>query len=617
MMRRTVCGASPALFGASDRLYRAPLMDWQIGFTLAVALLALALLVWEVAAPDLVMMGALISLGVTGILTPRETFSGFANPAVAMVGVLFMLSAAMRETGALDMTLGRFLARSRDAFGGTLRIVLPVSALSGFLNNAPIVAMMTPTVIDWAKRNSLSPTRFLIPLSYASILGSTLTIIGTSNNLIVKGLVDDAGMPTLGFFELLPAGLPIALAGIAYLAFVAPRLLPSRTDAGEAFDERRREYVTTMVVRPTCPLVGQTIEEAGLRHLPGLFLVEIERRGRILTPIAPDEAIEADDRLVFAGVVSTIVDLQRIRGLVPLSEEDADEAADPERFARRLVEAVVSASSPLVGRSIRDSNFRSTYDAAVVAVHRNAERVPGKIGQIVLQPGDTLLMQCSPEFIQRHRDSPDFYLASELPGSEQPRFDRAWVALAVLAGLVVFVSTGLVPITLGGFVAVGVLLAARCTTATKARQSVQWSVLIVIACGLGIAGAMQKTGAATAVAQLLVSMLRDIGPLGALLVIYVMCMLLAEFLQHSAAVAMMFPIAVATATQVGADPRPFVIAVAIACTCCFASPVAYQTHLIVYGAGGYRFNDFIRVGLPLNVICMAVAMVVIPRFWSF
>ena len=591
-------------------------MDWQIGFTLAVALLALALLVWEVAAPDLVMMGALISLGVTGILTPRETFSGFANPAVAMVGVLFMLSAAMRETGALDMTLGRFLARSRDSFGGTLRIVLPVSALSGFLNNAPIVAMMTPTVTDWARRNSLSPTRFLIPLSYASILGSTLTIIGTSNNLIVKGLVDDAGMPTLGFFELAGAGLPILLVGLLYLMFVAPRLLPSRSDAGESFGERRREYVTAMQVRDSCPLVGQTIEEAGLRHLPGLFLIEIERRGRILTPIAPDEAIEAEDRLVFAGVVSTIVDLQRIRGLVPIGEEAPDETP-PERYQRRLVEAVVSASSPLVGRSIRDSNFRSTYDAAVVAVHRNAARVPGKIGEIVLQPGDTLLMQCSPEFMSRHRDSSDFYLASELPGSEQPRFDRAWVSLAVLTALVVSVSTGLVPIALGGFVAVAILLGARCITATQARQSVQWSVLIVIACGLGIASAMQKTGAATAVAELLVTLLRDIGPFGALLVIYLMCVLLAEFLQHSAAVAMMFPIAVATATQVGADPRPFVIAVAIACTCCFASPVAYQTHLIVYGAGGYRFNDFIRVGLPLNALCMAVAMVVIPRLWSF
>lgn len=380
-------------------------------------------------------------------------------------------------------------------------------------------------------------------------------MIGTSNNLIVKGLTDDAGMETLGFFELLPAGLPIAACGLVYLVFVAPRLLPSRTDPSDALGERRREYVTTMVVRPDCPLVGQTIEQAGLRHLPGLFVVEIDRRGRILTPVAPDEALEADDRLVFAGVVSTIVDLQRIRGLVPLAEDPHDES-DPQRFRRRLVEAVVSASSPLVGRSIRDSNFRAVYDAAVIAVHRNAERVPGKIGGIVLQPGDTLLMRCAPEFIERHRNSPDFYLASELPGTEQPRFDRAWVALAVLAGLVVAVSTGLIPIALGGFVAVGILLAARCITATKARQSVHWSILIVIACGLGIAGAMQKTGAATAVAHGLVSVFRDIGPIGALLLIYLHCMLLAEFLHHSAAVSIMFPIAGRRPRRSGSIPAP-------------------------------------------------------------
>ncbi|MBW2382133.1 MAG: SLC13 family permease [Deltaproteobacteria bacterium] len=591
-------------------------MDWPMWFTLAVVLIALGLMVWEVAAPDLVMMAALVSLGVTGILTPRETFSGFANPAVAMVGVLFIFSAALRETGALDMTLGRFLARSHDVVGGTARISAPVTLLSGFLNNAPIVAMMTPSVIDWARRNRLSPSRFLIPLSYASILGSTLTLIGTSNNLIVAGMVDDAAMPPMNFFELLPVGLPIALIGLIYLIVVAPRLLPDRVDPGDALGERRREYVTTMVVRPDCPLVGQSVEHAGLRHLPGLFLVEIDRRGRVITPVRPDEAIESDDRLVFAGVVATIVDLQRIRGLVPLSEEEAGEG-DVERHRHPLVEAVVSTSSPLVGRSIRDSDFRSAHDAAVIAVHRNAERVPGKIGEIVLQPGDTLLMQTAPGFMRRNRNSPDFYLASELPDSEKPRFDRAWVALAVLFGMVAVVSTRLLPITMAGFVAVGILLATRCISANKARQSVVWSVLIVIASGLGIAGAMEKTGAAATVAQGLASLFGELGPHGALILIYATCMLLAELLHHSAAVSIMFPVAVAMAAQVGADPRAFVIAVAIGCTCCFSNPVAYQTHLIVYGAGGYRFSDFVRIGLPLNAICALVAMIAIPRIWGF
>ena len=591
-------------------------MDWQIGFTLTVVVLTLGLLVREVASPDLVLMAALISLGVSGILTPRETFSGFSNPAVAMVGVLFMLSAAVRETGALDLTVGRLLAPARSVRQGIIRITGPVAALSGFLNNSPIVAMMTPSVIDWARRNRLSASHFLIPLSYASILGSTMTLIGTSTNLIVDGLVRDSGMTPLGFFELFPVGLPIALSGLLYLVFIAPRLLPDRPLPSDTLGDRRREYVTTMVVKEGCDLVGASVEAAGLRHLPGLFLVEIERGRRVITPVNPEIVIQAEDRLVFAGVVSTIVDLQRIRGLVPLSEEE-EAADDAPSNLHGLVEAVISASSPLVGRSIRESNFRSAYDAAVIAVHRNAERVPGKIGEIVLQPGDTLLMQSSPDFIRHNRNSPDFYLASELPGSEKPRFERAWLAIGVLAAMVVVVSTGLVPITLAGFLAVGILLATRCVSATKARESVPWSILIVIAAGLGIAQAMAKTGAAQFIAESILDVAQGIGPMGALIVIYFLCMIMAETLHHTAAVAIMFPIAVALAEQVGADPRPFVIAIAIGSTCCFASPIAYQTHLIVYGAGNYRFKDFIRVGLPLNLLCACVALYAIPRIWAF
>ena len=591
-------------------------MDWQIGFTLTVVVLTLGLLVREVASPDLVLMAALISLGVSGILTPRETFSGFSNPAVAMVGVLFMLSAAVRETGALDLTVGRLLAPARSVRQGIIRITGPVAALSGFLNNSPIVAMMTPSVIDWARRNRLSASHFLIPLSYASILGSTMTLIGTSTNLIVDGLVRDSGMTPLGFFELFPVGLPIALSGLLYLVVIAPRLLPDRPLPSDTLGDRRREYVTTMVVKEGCDLVGASVEAAGLRHLPGLFLVEIERGRRVITPVNPEIVIQAEDRLVFAGVVSTIVDLQRIRGLVPLSEEE-EAADDAPSNLHGLVEAVISASSPLVGRSIRESNFRSAYDAAVIAVHRNAERVPGKIGEIVLQPGDTLLMQSSPDFIRHNRNSPDFYLASELPGSEKPRFERAWLAIGVLAAMVVVVSTGLVPITLAGFLAVGILLATRCVSATKARESVPWSILIVIAAGLGIAQAMAKTGAAQFIAESILDVAQGIGPMGALIVIYFLCMIMAETLHHTAAVAIMFPIAVALAEQVGADPRPFVIAIAIGSTCCFASPIAYQTHLIVYGAGNYRFRDFIRVGLPLNLLCACVALYAIPRIWAF
>jgi len=585
-------------------------LGWQGWFTLAVVLAALVGMVREIAAPDIIMMAALFSLAAAGILTPRETFQGFSNPALAAVGALFVVSSALRHTGALELTLGRLFGSARDALRGTVRICVPVAGLSAFLNNAPIVAMMTPAVIDWARRNRMAPSRFLLPLSYASILGSSTTVIGTSVNLTVAGLLTDAGMPEMGFFELTPLGLPVAAAGLLYIVLVARHRLPDRADPVDAMGERRREYTVAMRVLPDCPLADRSVEEAGLRQLPGLYLVEIDRGGRLITPVAPDEVVRRNDLLVFAGVVSTIVDLQRIRGLEPAAEGEL-----PERRHRRLAEAVVSPSSPLVNRSIRDANFRTVYDAAVVGVHRNGVRVPGKIGEIVLRPGDTLLLQTAPGFLRAHRNSPDFYLVSELDGEEKPRHDRAWVALGVLAAMVAAVTSGLFPIAIAAFLAAGLLVATRCINGPQARESVVWSILVVIGAGLGVAGAMQKTGAAAAVAHLLVTAAADLGPVGALAVVYAATLLMAETLHHNAAVAIMFPVAVAAAGELGVEPRGFVMATAVASCCAFASPVAYQTHLIVYGPGGYRFTDFVRVGLPMDLLCGAVAVSVIPWIW--
>jgi len=587
-------------------------MEWQGWFTLAVVGVTLVAMVREVAGPDLIMMAGLFTLAAAGILTPSETFAGFANPALATVGILFVVSSALRETGALDDTIGRLFSRARDESSGLLRICPPVSLLSAFLNNAPIVAMMTPVVIDWTRRVGLSPSRLLIPLSYSAILGSILTLIGTSTTLTVAGLVIESGMDELGFFELTPASLPIAFVGLLYLLLVAPRLLPDRLGPVEQLGEKRREYTTSMRVEADCPLIGRTVEDASLRQLPGLFLVEIVRGARVVTPVGPEEVIASGDELVFAGVVSTIVELQRIRGLVPVSDQETP----PERRRdERLIEAVVSASSPLIDQSIRDANFRTAYDAAVVAVHRNAERVAGKIGEIVLEAGDTLLLQAAPGFTRVHRNSADFYLVSELPDSAAPRHDRAWLAIAILFLMVVVAGLGIYPISVAGFLAAGLLLATRCINGRIARASVNWSILLVIGAGLGIAGAMEKTGAAAAVANAIVTAAGGFGPLATLAVIYLTTLVLAELLHHNAAVALTFPIAVATASQLGVDPRPFVIAVILGGCCAFASPVAYQTHLIVYGPGGYRFTDFVKVGLPLDALCAAVALLAIPRIW--
>jgi di/tricarboxylate transporter len=589
-------------------------MEWQGWFTLAVLVLVIIAMAREMASPDVLLLGALFTLAAAGVLTPEETFAGFANQAMATIGALLVLAAALRNTGAMEATLGRLFGRTRQELGGLIRLLFPVATVSAFLNNTTIVAMTMPVVIDWARRNRLSPARFLIPLSYAAILGGVVTIIGTSTNLTVAGLMLQAGMRPMGFFELAPVGLPVCVAGLAYLLTIGRWLLPDRKDPTQEFGERRREYTVAMIVAPRSPLAGQTIEEAGLRHLPGLFLVEIDRGGHLLSPVASDEILRAGDRLVFAGVVATIVDLQRIRGLVAAT--DTTEPALPQP-GRRLIEAVISHTSPLVHQSIRDANFRTVYDAAVIAVHRNGERVGGKIGDIVLRPGDTLLLQAARGFSRAHRNSSDFYLVSEIADTEHPRYDRSLVALGVLAALIVVVTLQWLPISIAAFLAAGVLVATRCISTTQARRSIEWPLLIVIAAALGVATAMEKTGVAAAIARVFTPEHFALGPTASLAMIYFVTVLLTEGISNNAAAALMFPVGVATASRLGVDPRGFVMAITVAASCGFAVPFGYQTHLMVYGPGGYRFGDFVRVGLPLDLLCGLVAVAVIPFVWPF
>ncbi|MEN8180917.1 MAG: SLC13 family permease [Myxococcota bacterium] len=589
-------------------------LGWHGWLTIGVIGGVLIALVRGIAGPDLILMGGLFVLATAGVLTPTETFAGFASPAMMTVGALFILSAAMRETGALELTLGRLFRQGRSERGTMARALPPLASLSGFLNNAPIVAMMTPLIVDWARRHRIAPSRLLIPLSYSTILGSTITVIGSSVILTADGLVRQTGMRPLGFFELAPVGVPVCVVGLGYLLLVAPRLLPNRADPAAEVSQHTREYTVTMRVEPACALVGRDIEQAGLRHLPGLFLFEIVREGVGISPVAPDEVVRAGDRLVFAGAVSTIVDLQRIRGLVPVAEDEEPWRPDPRQ---PLVEAVLSRSSPLTNRTLRDVDFRAVYDAAVIAVHRNGERVRGKLGDIVMRAGDTLLIQGTPGFLRARRSSPDFYLVSEVPESAPPRHDRAWLAAGVFLAMVALAATRVLPIALGAFVAGGILIATRCISGTGARRSVQLHVLVVIGAGLGIASAIEKTGAGAAIAGLVVEHVHSLGPVAILATIYVVTNVMSELLHHNASVALLFPIAVAAAVQIGVDPRPFAIAVALGASCAFASPVSYQTHLMVYGPGGYRYTDFVRVGLPLNVLCAVIAIGLIPRLWSF
>jgi di/tricarboxylate transporter len=587
-------------------------VGWHDEITLIVVGLMVVGLVREKLTPDVLVVGAMALLLLLGVLDPGDALQGFANPSLATVAALFILAGSMRSTGALEMLSKRLFGPTESIRGVLLRLTSVTSFASAFLNNTPIVAMLMPAVVGWSKRHGLSPSRFLIPLSYASIVGGVCTLIGTSTNLVVSGLLEGSGFSGFGMFELSVVGVPCAVVTIVILTFLSPRILPERIDVMRVAAGARREYLVEMRLGGPSPLIGQSVEEAGLRHLAGLFLVRIERESGVISPVSPGERLREGDQLTFAGVVETIIDLQRFRGLVPIVHDRPLEADD--RWV--LHEAVISRGSPLIGENIRDANFRGRYNAAVVAVHRHGERVHLKIGDIVLRAGDTLLLEAAPGFARSFRDSLDFYLVSEVEESAPPRHHRASWAILILAGMVLLVAFGVLPVVTAALAAAMGVIAVGCLSPGDARRSIDASVLLVIAGSLGIARALEKSGAAATLAHLVVEGARDLGPLGVLAAVYVLTMVLTEVISNNAAAALVFPVALASAAEIGADPRPFAVAVAIAASLSLATPIGYQTNLMVYGPGGYRFTDFARLGVPLQLVLALLALTLIPRIWA-
>jgi di/tricarboxylate transporter len=589
-----------------------PLQGW---LTMSVVVLLFLALIRNLAPPDVLFLGATALLALLGIITTEDAFAGFSNSGMLTVALLFVVAAGLRETGVLDYLGHQVLGRARTANGVLGRLAGVVLPMSAFLNNTPVVAMFVPIVLDWSRRNRVSPSRLLIPLSYLAILGGTCTLIGTSTNLVINGLIIDSNLPGMHLFEIAWVGVPYAIIGVIYLA-LAGRLLPERKELLEQLGESRREYLAEMLVQPGCRLVGQSVEGAGLRQLPGLFLIEIERDGNIIGPVGPDDVIEANDRLVFTGIVSSIIELEKIAGLVPIADPHYEVSPQQQR-RRQLCEAVISENSPLVGKTIRDAEFRASYGAAVVAVHRGGQRVQTKLGDVTLKPGDTLLLQVRSHFLRAHRDDPAFYLVSIVDDWRPLRRDRAGIALGLFGLLIVLMTTGLVPTLVAATLCAVAMVATGCISSGDARRSVEWQVLVTIAAAFGVGTALEKSGAATAIAAGLVDATQVWGPIAALAVIYLLGSVLTEMITNNAAAVLMFPFCLETARLYNADSRPFLIALILSASASFMTPIGYQTNMMVYGPGGYRFSDFLRIGAPLNLLLGIVAVILIPWIWPF
>jgi di/tricarboxylate transporter len=589
-------------------------MTWEGWLAIAVVGLVIGLLALTRHAADGVLVAGVAVLLLLGVLTPAEALAGLSNEGMVTVGVLYVVAAGLRETGAMAWLVRGVLGRPKDLGRAQLRLMAPVAGMSAFLNNTPVVAMFLPAVNDWARKNRLPISKLLIPLSYASILGGTCTLIGTSTNLVVNGLLTrESGLSSLGMFEIAWVGLPAAVLGIAYLFFFGRWLLPDREPVMRDLDDPRK-YTVEMLVQPGSPLVGKTVEAAGLRHLPGMYLMEVERAGEVLPAVAPHQRLLANDRLVFVGVVESVVDLQRFRGLVSASDQ-VFKLGSP-RPERSLTEAVVSDSCPLVGKNIREGRFRNIYNAAVIAVARNGERIHGKIGDIVLRPGDTLLLEADPGFADRQHNSRDFFLLNKLRDSRPLRHDRALTAIAILAVMVFVVTFEWLPMLQAAMLAAGVMLLTGCVTGGVARTAVDWKVLIAIAASFGLGHALEKTGAAHLIAESMIGLaLGD--PWVTLVVVYLVTMLFTELITNNAAAVLMFPIALSTSQTLGVSFMPFAVGIMMAASASFSTPIGYQTNLMVYGPGGYRFSDYFKVGMPLNLLLAVLTVTIAPGVWHF
>ena len=573
-------------------------MEWQGWFSLGLAVAALLLMSFGRIAPHIVMMAVLVVLSATGIVGPEQALAGFSNPGLITVVALFVVAAGVHHSGGVDLLVHYLLGNPRTVRRAQARIALPVTLLSGFMNNTPVVATMIPAVHVWSRKIGISSSKLMIPLSYAAILGGSLTMIGTSTNLVVNGQYQQlTGSDGFSIFAITKVGLPVAIIGVTAILLFLPRWLPDRKDQ-QKFGSVK-EFTLEVAVAQEGPLVGKSVGEAGLRELDRLYLVEIERNGSVVTAVPSEERLRGGDRLVFAGDTQAISDLLRINGIVP-SVHDDEPALSKDRAERRLVEAVLSPQSDVLGQTIRDARFRDRYGAVVLAVARGGERVPGNLGNIRLRTGDVLLLEARPAFVSRQRYNKDFLLINDLD-TEAPRHDRAWLSWGILLVLVGLAAFGVMSMLNAALVGAALVILTGCCSVGQAQKAVDVPVALTIAASFALGGALEQTGAAGYLAEGVVSFSGG-DVLLALALVYLVVSVLTEMLTNNATAILMVPVVLSLTTAMGIDAEPFMIAIMMAASASFATPLGYQTNMMVLGPGGYRFADFVRVGLPMNML---------------
>ncbi len=583
-------------------------MNSNIIIVIAVICFVIISLYKEIVRPVATFIIAIIALSLFNIIKSSDVLAGFANEQLAVIFLLLILSDVIKKTGILNTYIRKIFNPAISYQGFIARLSLLAGSHSVWINNTPLVAIMIPQVIDWAKKKGISPSKVLIPLSYATILGGTATLIGTSTNLVVNGLAVNAGLQPLKMFDFTYVGIPLILLGYLYMALIGHKLLPERKDPLALFQEKSREYLVETIVESNSSLIGQTIDAANLRNLRGLFLVEITRGNQKIVPVSPDEIIQANDHLIFAGATETIIDLIKDPKGLSLPNQTSFKG----QGKVEIVEVVVSAQSSLNGTIVKETSFRGNYDAAIVAINRNGERLSGKIGELELASGDLLLLATGNDFKNRSAVSQDFYVISNLEAIQTLSPLKTWIILLGTVATFILAALEILPLFIGLMILITTIVGMKAARFGEIKRSMDIDLFAILALSLAVGKAISNSGADKYFASQIISLIEPLHSTVALLIgIYAITNILAMVVTNKAAVAITFPIALSMTTSLGIDPKPFILAIAFAGCGEFITPFGYQTNLMVYGPGGYKFTDYVKIGFPLTLLYMTVSILVL------